>query len=452
MPKYFGTDGVRAVAGQFPLVEDFIVKLAYCALSEAQKQGHTNGRAKTVIMAEDSRASGPQIAQALQRGIRAAGYNVLHIGIAPTPAVSYLTQKYNAAAGVVISASHNPAEFNGIKFFSPAGTKLGEEIEAAIEAQIDSNPQIPAPAANTAFTRDEKPQRDYMDFLKSTVPAGANFKDVKIVLDCANGAAYKIAPQVFSELGAQITVINNTPDGLNINKDAGALHTQAMQQKTKDTGSFIGFSFDGDADRLIASDEAGQQLDGDDIITAAALHLKQNNKLTKDKVVLTVMANLGLINFLKSRGISPALTQVGDKYVFEELAKDNLSLGGETSGHVIFRDIFSAGDGILAAIQLLGIILLDGKKPSYYKTLWQRYPLKLTALKVKTKVPLEDIEGFLPLVSDLEKQMAGKGRTVIRYSGTEPVLRILVEGESKTQVEEISQKLKEFYQSKVETI
>lgn len=447
MPKYFGTDGVRAVAGQFPLVEDFITKLGYCALKEIEKRGRASSR--DVIIAEDSRASGKEIAKHLARGIRAAGYNAVHIGVAPTPAASFLTQKHKAVCGIVISASHNPAEFNGIKFFSPLGCKINEELEADIENAVEACASVPAEAPGTGFVYKSELIDAYVDFLKSTFPKDIDLKGTKIVLDCANGASYQVAPRVFKELGAEVTALNVKPDGFNINDGCGALHTQGMQAATKENNAFMGFSFDGDADRLIASDELGRQLDGDNIIAAAALYLKSKNALKGGKAVLTIMANLGLINFLKANGIEPVLTKVGDKYVFEALDKDNLSIGGETSGHVIFRDISRAGDGVLCALQLLAIVKYSGKPASYVKDLWTKYPLKLVPVKVAEKTPLEQIDGFLPYVEELQKGMGAKGRIVVRYSGTEPLLRILVEGEDKTLVEETASKVADFYLSKI---
>jgi phosphoglucosamine mutase len=448
MGKYFGTDGVRAVAGRFPLVKDFIIKLGYCALKAVEKRGDSPSckSGNLVIMAEDSRMSGKEISEYLSMGIRAAGYNVAHIGIAPTPAVSYLTKKYKAVAGAVISASHNPAEFNGIKFFSRLGCKLGEDIEAYIEELMEALKSVPAPAQSARLVYDDAMLKDYKEFLKSTLPAGTSFKGIKIVLDCANGAAYKVAPEIFRELGADITVINASPNGRNINDNAGALYADAMLKKTKETGSFMGFSFDGDADRLIVSDETGSKMDGDDIIATLAGALKETGGLKGNRVVLTVMANLGLVNFLKSKGIAPELTQVGDKYVFKALEEKNLSLGGETSGHIIFRDIATSGDGILCALQLLAIILKSGKKPSHFRTLWRRYPLKLIAVKTDRKTALDKVPGFLPKIKELESAMLGKGRIFVRYSGTEPVLRILVEGEDKAKVEETALQVKDFYE------
>lgn len=450
MPKYFGTDGVRSVWGKFPLTEDFVTKLGYCALKELSKQ-EPNNTNKNIFIAQDSRASGKAILECLTKGIRAAGYNVLSLGISTTPSVSILTQKYKNICGIVISASHNPAEFNGIKFFSAQGTKLREDIEDNIEREIENLTTVPAPQANTQFCEVSEKTEEYIDFLKSTLTQVKDLKGLHIVLDCANGASSQIAPRLFEELGAKITVINNKPNGLNINKNAGALYTEGLQEEVKKCKADIGLSFDGDADRLIAVTEEGTVFDGDNIISTVALYLKENGKLKGNKAVLTIMANLGLINFLKSKGIEPVLTKVGDKYVFEELMKNNLSIGGETSGHIIFKDIAPAGDGILTALQLLGIVKNSGKKLSYFKNMWQKYPLKLVPVKVEKKVPLEEIEGFCPYLKELENSMGSKGRIVVRYSGTEPLLRVLVEDEDKEKVEDICQKVVTFYKSKVKT-
>jgi phosphoglucosamine mutase len=447
MPKYFGTDGIRALAGQFPLTEDFIVNLGFCALKEIEKQNGAAQFEKTVLIAEDSRASGPQLARFLARGVLAAGFNILHIGIAPTPAVSYLVHKKNFICGIVISASHNPAEFNGIKFFDSNGKKLNEALENKIETAMETIKQIPQPSPNVKIVNDTGLIKEYTDFLKSTLPQNTDLKGLKIVLDCANGASYKTAPQVFKDLSIDTTVIFDEPNGLNINYKSGALHTETMQETTVQNKAFMGFSFDGDADRVIASDEEGNQFDGDDILATTALYLKSKNLLNKNKVVMTVMANLGLINFLKQNGIEPVLTDVGDKYVFDALEKENLSLGGETSGHIILRGIAPTGDGTLCALQLLSIIKQSGKKPSWFKKQWKKYPLKLVPVQVAQKIPLEQVDGFLDYVKKLEAQMNGKGRIFVRYSGTEPLLRILVEGEDENQVEQIARQTADFYKS-----
>ncbi len=449
MGKYFGTDGIRAVAGQFPLVEDFITKLGYAALHTLCRESNDRQLKTQVIIAQDSRASGPGILAALEKGIRASGVDVISVGIAPTPAVAYLVKKTGSLCGVVISASHNPAEFNGIKFFTNTGTKLPEELERAIEEQVDALQTVPAPAGK--FTLDESLVRQYEQFLMSTVD-GALLKGTKIVLDCANGASYKVAANVFAGLGMQVTVTGAKPDGTNINKDIGALHTGFMQRLTVREQAFAGFSFDGDADRVIASDEQGRQLDGDNIIAASALCMKQEGSLARNKAVLTVMANLGCINYLKENGVEVELTTVGDKYVSEALERENLSIGGETSGHIIFRRYSNTGDGILSALQFLQFVKKSGKPTSWFLDQWRKYPSKLKAVPVSSKPPLESLDGFLPEVAKLEKSMNGKGRVVVRYSGTEPKLRILVEGQEEQMVNRVLEEVEKLYQQKTEVL
>ena len=447
MGKYFGTDGIRAIAGQFPLVDDFITKLGYVALTELKKAAQSAHLKPQVIIAQDSRASGPRILEALQKGIRASGVDVISLGISTTPSVAYLVKKTGSLCGVVISASHNPAEFNGIKFFTNQGTKLPEALENSIEQKIERLTTVPAPVGT--FTEDFSLVKQYEAFLMSTVDANL-LKGTKIVLDCANGASYKIAPNVFAGLGMNVTVTGAKPDGTNINKDIGALHTGFMQRLTVREHAYMGFSFDGDADRVIASDEQGRQLDGDNIIAASALCMKQAGTLKNNKAVLTVMANLGCINYLKENGVDVELTTVGDKYVSQALEKENLSIGGETSGHIIFRDFANTGDGILSALQFLQFVKKSGKCASWFLDQWQKYPSELKAIAVTSKPPLESLEGFLPGVAKIEQTMHGKGRVVVRYSGTEPKLRILVEGQEKEMVARVLKEVEELYQQKTE--
>ena len=449
MGKYFGTDGVRAVAGQFPLVDEFIEKLGYAALCRLQERCQDKSLKPQVIVAQDSRASGPAILAALQKGIRASGVNVISVGIAPTPCVAYLVKQTGSLCGVVISASHNPAEFNGIKFFTNQGTKLPEDLENAIEQEIDTLSGVPAPRGS--FVQEENLVKQYEQFLMSTVDASI-LKGTKVVLDCANGASYKIAANVFAGLGMNVTVTAAKPDGTNINKNVGALHTQFMQDLTVKENAFMGFSFDGDADRVIASDEKGRQLDGDNIIASSALCMKEQGLLNSNKAVLTIMANLGCINYLKENGVEVALTTVGDKYVSEALEKENLSIGGETSGHIIFRRFSNTGDGILSALQFLQFVKKSGRPASFFTDQWKRYPSKLRAVHVTQKPPLETLDGFLPAVREIEKSMNGKGRVVVRYSGTEPKLRILVEGEQADMVERVLQQVEDLYKEKTEVL
>ena len=449
MGKYFGTDGIRAVAGQFPLVDDFITKLGYVALRELQAQPSSAHLKPQVIIAQDSRASGPQILKALSRGIQASGANVISIGISPTPSVAYLVKQTGSLCGIVISASHNPAEFNGIKFFTNHGSKLPEELENQIEAQVDNLQAIPA--VTGTFSEDISLVKQYEQFLMSTVDADL-LKGTKIVLDCANGASYKVAANVFAGLGMQVTVTGAKPDGTNINKDVGALHTGFMQRLTVREHAFAGFSFDGDADRVIASDEQGRQLDGDNIISSAALCMKQAGTLNHNKAVLTIMANLGCINYLKENGVDVKLTTVGDKYVAQALEQEDLSIGGETSGHIIFRRFSNTEDGILSALQFLQFVKKSGKPMSWFLDQWQKYPSKLKAVAVTSKPPLESLDGFLPELAQIDQTMHGKGRVVVRYSGTEPKLRILVEGKEEEMVNRVLAEVEKLYQQKTEVL
>lgn len=447
MGKYFGTDGIRAIAGEFPLVDDFIYKLGYVSLRELQHYSKDTSLKPQVIIAQDSRISGPSILRALEKGIRASGADVISIGISPTPSVAYVVKQTNSLCGIVISASHNPAEFNGIKFFTNQGTKLPETLENAIENAIDACAFVPE--ATGKFSEQPQLVRLYEEFLMSTVDKDL-LKGTKVVLDCANGASSKVAVNVFAGLGMDVTVTAAKPDGTNINKNVGALHTQFMQELTVKEGAFIGFSFDGDADRVIASDEKGRQLDGDNIIAASALCMKKEGSLNHNKAVLTIMANLGCINYLKDNGVDVVLTTVGDKYVSEALVKENLSIGGETSGHIIFSHFANTGDGILSALQFLQFVKKSGQKTSWFYDQWQKYPCQLKALTVSSKPPLDKIKGFLPAVSQIEKTMNGKGRVVVRYSGTEPKLRILVEGQEEQMVNRVLAEVEALYRQKTE--
>lgn len=448
MGKYFGTDGVRAVAGRFPLVEDFIQKLGYCAVQKLTAQAGADKLKKQVIIARDTRLSGPDILKHLSAGIRAAGADVLDMGVSPTPSVADAVKQTGALCGVVISASHNPPEFNGIKFFSAQGTKLPEEVEALIEAAIEENTSsVPAPQG--AYRSASELTESYKQFLLSTVDASL-FKGKKVVLDCANGAAYEIAPAVFRALGMEVITLADKNDGAHINDGVGALHTEAMQARTAAEKAYAGFSFDGDADRVIASDETGRQLDGEYIISASALALKAQGRLPNNKAVLTVMANLGCINFLKDAGVDVALTPVGDKYVAQTLAKEGLAVGGETSGHIIFPGYSNTGDGILSALQFLQFALKSGLPLSAFAAQWKKYPCRLRAVHSEQKPALDSLPGFLDGVKALENKLGGKGRVFVRYSGTEPKLRILVEGEDEALVEQTAQAAETLYRSLTE--
>ncbi len=447
MGKYFGTDGVRAVAGQFPLTDDFICKLGYCALMELGQYAEKKNLKRQVIIARDTRLSGPSILGRLSDGIRAAGADVLDMGISTTPSVAAAVQHTGSVCGIVISASHNPPEFNGIKFFTSTGTKIPEELENKIEKAIETITHIPA--ATGTYRAVPELVAAYKQFLISTVDAKW-LKGTKVVLDCANGASYQIAPEVFRALGMEVVVMANQNDGAHINEGVGALHTENMQQLVKQTGAYAGFSFDGDADRVIASDETGRQLDGEYIISASAVALQKDGCLPGNKAVMTVMANLGCINFLKEQGVEVELTPVGDKYVARSLQAQGLAVGGETSGHIIFSQLANTGDGILSALQFLQFAKKSGLPMSEFAFRWTKYPCQLRALQVQEKPALDSLPGFVEGIKQLENTLSGKGRVFVRYSGTEPKLRILVEGADEEAVCRVADQAEALYRAKTE--
>ncbi len=440
MGKLFGTDGIRGIPWEYPFTEDFISKIGYAAsLVLANYNRHPDTK-PVVLIGMDSRASGLRIKKALVEGLWANKFKVLDLGVISTPAVAYLLKRENADFGIVISASHNPPEFNGIKFFSRDGLKLSDAIESKIEALLLGGKPLVFKHIKHAIQKKDY-SRDYIDFIKSTLPKGFTLKGVKLVLDCANGAAYKIGPKIFRELGADVTVIGAGPDGKNINVGCGALYTEAMQQETLRSGAYCGISLDGDADRCMFSDEKGRLLNGDDLLSIAAPYMSRAGRLSNSKAVLTFMSNCGLIKYLAAAGIKVVQVPVGDKNVTDAMEKEDLKIGGESSGHIIFREFAPTGDGILTAVQILAAVRDIGKPFSYFRNLWKRYPQVVGSLKVFNKPPLEKVHGFNDKILKFEDKLKGNGRIFIRYSGTEPLLRILVEGESKAVIQTIADDL-----------
>lgn len=443
MKKLFGTDGIRGLAGEHPFDTVFVKKIGFAAASVTSARLNGSRKARpSVIIGMDSRGSGPSIKAALAEGLAAGGFEILDLGLIPTPAVSYLVKREGADLGVVISASHNPPEFNGIKFFSADGLKLSDADEASVEKLLAS-PDLTAPAGAPGVRLADF-SADYEEYLLSTLPAGFSLEGVKIVLDCANGAASELAPRIFKKLGAEIRVMGASPDGSNINVGCGALETGPMRAETASWGAWCGVSFDGDADRCMLSDEKGRLLDGDDIISIAAPHLKSGGRLKNSRVVLTLMSNCGLIKHLHSMGVGVTQVAVGDKNVTEAIEKEELSLGGESSGHIIFREFAPTGDGLLTALQTMAAAMADGR-PLSAQASWKRFPQEVRSLKVEAKPALEDIPGFPEMIEDWEKKMGGEGRIFVRYSGTEPLLRVLVEGEDGALVRGIADGIIDFY-------
>ncbi len=441
--KLFGTDGIRGIAGSYPMTPELVVKLGKAIGSWCFKSGKHRHK---VIIGKDTRLSGYMLETALSAGICAMGVDVLLVGPLPTPGIAFITCSMRADAGVVISASHNPFEDNGIKIFGSNGFKLDDEIEMELEefifSQIDNfgthfiNPK----KIGKAFRIDDAVGR-YIVYLKSVIPNGMLFDNLKIVVDCANGAAYKVAPAVFEELGASIVAISNNPNGLNINAKCGSLNPQRLQEMVKETKANIGLALDGDADRIIICDENGEVVDGDIILGLCARELKNKGKLAKNTLVATVMSNLGLENFCKEHGIEMLRAKVGDRYVVENMRTNSFNLGGEKSGHIIFMDHSTTGDGILAAMKVIEIMLETGKPLSDLKKIMTLYPQTLLNLKVKAKPPLEQLQHFNHLKSEIEKQLKDRGRILVRYSGTEPQVRIMVEAEDEHDTQKYAQQL-----------
>lgn len=427
MGRLFGTDGVRGIANQ-ELTPELAYKLgqagAYVLTSETR-------HVPKILVGMDTRISGDMLESALIAGICSVGAHAVSLGIIPTPAVAYLTRYYNADAGVVISASHNPFEFNGIKFFNNNGYKLPDAIENKIEAIIlDNREELPKPSGKDIGSKSvmETAMDDYIAFLKGTIDG--DLKGLKIAIDCANGAAYQVAPAALFELGAEVCVINNEPDGININKDCGSTHLGELQNFVRESGADIGLAFDGDADRVLAVDENGNCIDGDQIMAIIGLELKKQGKLPQDTIVATVMSNMGFDIMAKSEGLHIAKTKVGDRYVLEEMLDKGYILGGEQSGHVIFLQHNTTWDGLLTALQLLSVLRDSGKKVSELASVMQILPQVLKNAKVtndKKHYYLED-EVVARMCKELEEEFHGEGRVLIRPSGTEPLVRVMIEG------------------------
>lgn len=438
MGRLFGTDGIRGEAGRYPLDEVTIRRLGG-ALSRRLGGG---GR---IVIGRDTRESGGWIERALIGGITRSGAEAIVTGVIPTPGVAFLAGELGAQAGVVISASHNPYQDNGIKIFAPNGQKLSEEMEKLIEDEILDAPPSEETSASTseALHTDPGLANRYSEYLLTKVAAGLDLRGRRIAIDCANGAASAIAPTLFRSLGAIVEVVNASPDGRNINLDCGALHPGELQRRVVDSGAELGLAFDGDADRLIAVDETGAILDGDHILFVMSDYLHRHDRLTPRLVVATVMSNLGLELALRDRGIEMTRTSVGDKYVLDELLRSGGLLGGEQSGHIIFPEISLAGDGMITAIELLRASG-DAEIPlSRQAAGMARLPQLLTNLRVSRKIPLDRLPEVESSLRRMEDELAGRGRILVRYSGTENIARIMIEAEDEVIVRRQSDELRQ---------
>lgn len=437
--KYFGTDGIRGRVGEFPITPDFVMRLGYAAgrvlASDAEHLSH-DGR-PTVLIGKDTRISGYMFESALEAGLCAAGVNVMLTGPMPTPAIAYLTRALRAQAGIVISASHNPYEDNGIKFFSAQGTKLPDAVEIAIETALDSPLEVMPSAHLGRVKRIDDAAGRYIEFCKSAFPNELDLRGLKIVLDCAHGATYHVAPPVFHELGAEIIAIGNQPNGLNINVECGSTHPQALCKAVLEHNADLGIAFDGDGDRVMMVDKSGQLLDGDQLLYIIAMHQYQQGQL-KGGVVGTLMTNLALEHALQKASIPFLRAKVGDRYVLELLVEHGWQIGGENSGHILCMHQHSSGDGIIAALQVLHALKDTQATLAQMRDALPLYPQVLVNVTISQKMDVSVIPQVKTAVQQAELALAGKGRVLLRASGTEPKIRVMVEGEEASLVKKLA--------------
>ena len=437
MGKLFGTDGIRGVANIFPMTPEMVLSIGK-ATAHVFKEKCGKKKPKFVI-GKDTRLSGYMIENALASGIVSVGADVLLVGPMPTPAIAHLTKALNADAGIVLSASHNPAEDNGIKIFSENGHKLSDNVEDEIEKYVLSGKikteHIKGDLIGKAHRVDDAKER-YIEFAKASVES-MSMKGLRVILDCANGAAYNTAPHILSELGAEVVVLNDRPDGLNINLDCGALHPEKMMEVVKEENAHIGIALDGDADRVIVCDENGRSVDGDHIIAICAINMKEKGTLKKNSVVVTIMANKGFDIAMAKERIKVVKTKVGDRYVVDEMRKKGYVLGGEQSGHIIFSNYTTTGDGMISALQLLRIMKERGEKLSKLAECMTSLPQVLVNVDVKEKKDISKLK-VNKNIKDAESKLGEKGRVLVRYSGTQNLCRIMIEGENKREIQKIA--------------
>jgi len=434
MGELFGTDGVRGVANEHPMTAEMALNIGRATACLFKRTGHT----PRIIIGKDTRVSGYMLENALVSGICSMGVNALLVGVLPTPGIAFATSSMRADAGIVISASHNPFQDNGIKVFSGEGFKLPDEKELEIENLIFSNNMHTLhPSANELGKayRIEDARGRYIVFLKNSFPKEFTLEGTKVVMDCAHGATYKVAPETLFELGADVTTIYDEPNGENINANCGSQHPEALAEEVKKMGADAGFAFDGDGDRLIAVDETGTVLTGDQIMVVCAKTMKEEGKLPNNLLISTVMSNIGLGIALEEFGIENAVTKVGDRYVLEEMLAKGAAIGGEESGHVIFLEHHTTGDGIITALQVLAAMKKQQKPLSELAQMMKVFPQKLINVEVKSKPDLSTIPEINEVIKAVEAQLGTKGRVLVRYSGTQPMCRVMVEGPTNDETE-----------------
>ena len=445
MKPLFGTDGIRGEAGKFPLDAPTVSAIGF---SLAQHLAKTED-APEIVIGRDTRESGDWLERALIEGATRAGGKCLSAGVITTPGVAFLTRKLDADAGVVISASHNPYQDNGIKIFAPSGQKMDDSVEQVIEADVFAgvdprhpSPDKEAPDANAPAPEQERQlQQEYLAFLSDHIGAGLDLRDLKVVIDCANGASCALAPELLKRLGANVIAINANPDGRNINLNCGSLHIDALRERVLTESADLGVAFDGDADRSLFIDEKGNFVDGDATLWVLASYLQAHGRLNDDTVVATVMSNIGLEIAFRGAGIKLVRTDVGDKYVLDELLRLNASLGGEQSGHIILPELSLAGDGMITALSLIRALRDSEKSLGQMTAGFQRFPQILLNVRVREKRPFADLPPVQAAVREVEEELQNRGRLLLRYSGTEPLARVMIEGEHQHQIESYAEKI-----------
>ena len=432
--RYFGTDGIRGQANIYPMTPDLAMRVGIAAGTIFRRGAHRH----RVVIGKDTRLSGYMLENALVAGFSAAGVDAFVLGPMPTPAVAMLTRSLRADVGVMISASHNPYQDNGIKLFGPDGYKLSDAIESEIEALLEEDlyAQLAQPDDIGRAKRIDGVHDRYIEFAKRTLPRDVTLKGLRVVIDCANGAAYKVAPAVLWELGADVVTIGNEPNGTNINAGCGSTHPEALQKKVHEVRADIGIALDGDADRVIIVDETGAIVDGDQLMAVIAESWAEDQLLKGNGIVATVMSNLGLERFLGGKGMTLARTKVGDRYVVEHMREHNFNVGGEQSGHIVLSDFGTTGDGLVAALQVLVCVQRSGKPVSEICRRFEPVPQLLRNVRFAGGRPLEDLH-VKQAIADAESQLAKSGRLVIRPSGTEPLIRVMAEGDDRAQIEKI---------------
>ncbi len=430
----FGTDGIRGRAGVYPLVPETVVRLGQAAADAFLSRNTVSGDWPTVVIGKDTRQSGDMLESAIAAGLNSRGIDVRLAGVVPTPAVALLTRETGARFGIVISASHNPFQDNGIKFFGPDGYKLSDELELEIEQRLlDENLTPPeTPSAIGRCSKLERAAEDYIAFVRESVGNDSDLlSGMKIALDNSNGSSYQTSEAILHSLGAEVVSFHDRPSGININEDCGCTHADIIEALVKETGAHVGVSHDGDADRVLLADETGSALDGDEMMALAAIDMIEKGTLRDNTLVATVMSNAGLDEAVKKSGGKVVRTGVGDRYVIKEMRKHGYNLGGEQSGHFIFHDHITTGDGIISAVQLLRIIREKNQPLSELRKVMSKFPQAQRNIRVAKKLPVDEIAGAADIVKETESELGDEGRVMLRYSGTEPLLRVLIEGRDK---------------------